>query len=146
MWNFAIAINTVARLRAYEAFGCKELGALGDVELVRLAIKTRKDQIEWLGWRIKPRGAAGGTTADPRIGELEALWRRPDGATPFATWLRLALEALLVLDAPAIERRWSPGGRANRPGYYPGSAIHPTADETGRRPRRPGEIAFHRLI
>ena len=32
---------------------------------------------------------------------MEAFWRRPEAATAFDTWLRLALEALLVLDEPA---------------------------------------------
>jgi hypothetical protein len=153
VWDFPVGINTVIRPRAYQPFGFPELRAFSNVELVRLAIETRKDQVERLDWRIKPKNGvwigdasawAGG--ADPRIEALEGFWRRPDGVTPFATWLRLALEDLLVLDAPAFERRRSRGGALIGLDVIPGDTIHPMVDETGRRPRGPGEIAFQQVI
>jgi hypothetical protein len=154
VWDFPVGINTVIRPRAYEPFGFAQLRAFSNVELVRLAIETRKDQIERLDWRIKPRnsawiggdGSVGAGGADPRIAALEGFWRKPDGATPFATWLRLALEDLLVLDAPAFERRRSRGGALIGLDIIPGDTIHPMVDETGRRPRGPGEIAFQQVI
>jgi hypothetical protein len=146
VWDFPIGVNTIVRPRAYEPFGFSELRAFSNVELVRLAIETRKDQIERLDWRIKPRGARGGSASDPRIGAVEAFWRRPDGATPFATWLRLALEDLLALDAPAFERRRNRAGTLIGLDVIPGDTIHPMVDETGRRPRGPGEIAFQQVI
>jgi hypothetical protein len=146
VWDFPVGVNTVVRPRAYEPFGFTELRAFSNVELVRLAIETRKDQVERLDWRIKPRSASGGAAADPRIAALEGFWRRPDGATPFATWLRLALEDLLVLDAPAFERRRSRGGALIGLDVVPGDTIHPMVDETGRRPRGSDEIAFQQVI
>lgn len=153
-WDFPVGINTVVRPRAHEPFGFAELRAFSNVELVRLAIETRKDQIERLDWRIKPRnsgwiggdGSIGGAGPDPRIAVLEAFWRKPDGATPFATWLRMALEDLLVLDAPAFERRRSRAGALIGLDVIPGDTIHPMVDETGRRPRGPGQIAFQQVI
>jgi hypothetical protein len=154
-WDFPVGINTVVRPRAYEPFGFAELRAFSNVELVRLAIETRKDQLERLDWRIKPRGlgwiggdgaAGSGGSGDPRIATLEAFWRRPDGVTPFATWLRLAMEDLLVLDAPAFERRRSRGGALIGLDVIPGDTIHPMVDDTGRRPRGPGEIAYQQVI
>jgi hypothetical protein len=148
VWDFPVGINTVVRPRAYEPFGFAQLRAFSNVELVRLAIETRKDQVERLDWRIKPRSTDGGDVSrnDPRIATLEAFWRKPDGATPFATWLRLALEDLLVLDAPAFERRRSRGGALIGLDVIPGDTIHPMVDDTGRRPRGPGEIAFQQVI
>ena len=153
-WDFPVAINTVIRPRAYEPFGFHELRAFANVELVRLAIETRKDQVERLDWRIKPRDAAwasddgsiGGGGNGARIAALEAFWRKPDGVTPFATWLRLALEDLLVIDAPAFERRRDRGGALIGLDVIPGDTIHPMVDDTGRRPRGPGEIAFQQVI
>jgi hypothetical protein len=155
VWDFPVGINTVIRPRAYEPFGFNELRAFSNVELVRLAIETRKDQIERLDWRIKPRstswiggdgfaGSPGGP--DPRVASLESFWRKPDGVTPFATWLRLALEDLLVLDAPAFERRRSRTGALIGLDVIPGDTIHPMVDDTGRRPRGPGEIAYQQVI
>jgi hypothetical protein len=151
LWDFPVGINTVVRPRAYEPFGFAELRAFSNVELVRLAIETRKDQVERLDWRIKPRtkklgDASNGDASDTRIGLLEQFWRRPDGATPFATWLRLALEDLLVLDAPAFERRRSRSGALIGLDVVPGDTIHPMVDETGRRPCGPGEVAFQQVI
>ena len=159
VWDFPLGVNSTLPPRAYEPFGFAQLRAFANVELVRLAIETRKDQVERLDWTIKPRdrawasddGSGGGPTlpgggADPRIKTLEAFWRKPDGLTPFATWLRLALEDLLVLDAPAIERRRNRGGDLIGLDIIPGDTIHPMVDDTGRRPRGPDEIAYQQVI
>jgi hypothetical protein len=150
-WDFPVGVNTVLTPRAYEPFGFPQLRAFANVELVRLAIETRKDQIERLDWRVKPRGAlqatGGGTRGqDPRIATLESFWRRPDGVTPFATWLRLLLEDLLVLDAPALERRRNRGGGLIGLDVIAGDTIHPMIDDTGRRPRGPDAIAYQQVI
>jgi hypothetical protein len=42
-WDFPVAINSVVRPRAHEPFGFAELRAFSNVELLRLAIETRKD-------------------------------------------------------------------------------------------------------
>jgi len=156
VWDFPLGVNSVLTPRAYEPFTFAQLRAFANVELVRLAIETRKDQVERLSWRIKPRDKRlasldddsddGAPCADPRIGTLEAFWRKPDGATPFATWLRLALEDLLVLDAPAIERRRTLGGDLIGLDIIPGDTIHPMVDDTGRRPRGPDDIAYQQVI
>ena len=149
-WDFPLAINTVIQPRASEPFGFAQLRAFANVELVRLAIETRKDQIERLDWRIKPRaGPQGGSAVaarDTRIAAIETFWRKPDGVTPFATWLRLALEDLLALDAPAIERRRSRGGDLIGLDVIPGDTIHPLVDDTGRRPCGPDAVAFQQVI
>lgn len=146
-WDFPVGVNTVLTPRAYEPFGFPQLRAFANVELVRLAIETRKDQVERLDWTIKPRAKiTAGDAADPRIATLEAFWRKPDGATPFATWLRLALEDLMVLDAPAMERRRNRAGDLIGLDIIPGDTIHPMVDETGRRPRGPDDIAYQQVI
>ena len=43
-WDFPLGVNTVLTPRAYEPFGFAQLRAFANVELVRLAIETRKDQ------------------------------------------------------------------------------------------------------
>ena len=146
-WDFPSGVNTVLTPRAYEPFSFPQLRAFSNVELVRLAIETRKDQIERLDWTIKPLAQIpGGDGADPRIARLAAFWRKPDGDTPFATWLRLLLEDLLVLDAPALERRRNRGGGLIGLDVIPGDTIHPMVDETGRRPRGPDEVAYQQVI
>jgi hypothetical protein len=93
--------------RAYEAIGFDELRALAENhDITRLAIETRKDQIEKLEWTIKCRNEkSAGADAASRIDRLTEFWRSPDGEQPFATWLREALEDVLVLDAATFELR-----------------------------------------
>jgi hypothetical protein len=146
-WDFPSGVNTVLTPRAYEPFGFRELRAFANVELVRLAIETRKDQVERLDWTIKPQAQTpASTTIDPRIATLTTFWRKPDGAIPFATWLRLLLEDLLVLDAPALERRRNRAGAVIGLDIIPGDTIHPMVDETGRRPRGADEVAYQQVI
>jgi hypothetical protein len=146
VYDFAVGENTTITPRAREPFGFAHLRAFANVELVRLAIETRKDQIERLDWRVKPkderkpkRGAEG------RVETAQALLVKPDGVTPFRTWMRMLLEELLVLDAPAIERRRTLGGALRTLDVVPGDTIKPLIDDTGRRPTAP-DPAFQQII
>jgi hypothetical protein len=145
-FDFPLAINSAIQPRAYEPFGFRQLRAFANVELVRLAIETRKDQIERLDWIIQPAKGAWVDPADPRLAAQTAFWRRPDGATPFATWLRLLLEDLLALDAPAIERRRNRAGALIGLDVIPGETIHPMVDDTGRRPTSATDVAYQQVI
>src|SRR5438067_8863284 len=98
--DFPVGVNTITTPRAYEATSFAELRALADAhDITRLAIETRKDQLEKLDWTIKPRGAqqADAETRD-RAARLAEFWHQPDGERPFASWLRELLEDLLVID------------------------------------------------
>ena len=56
LWDFPVGYNTIYTPRAYEAIGFDELRALAEShDITRLAIETRKDQIEKLEWMIKSR-------------------------------------------------------------------------------------------
>src|SRR5213080_379105 len=57
LWDFPIGVNTILTPRAYEPVSFTELRALAEAhDITRLAIETRKDQIEKLDWAIKPKG------------------------------------------------------------------------------------------
>ena len=145
-FDFPVAINSAIQPRAYEPFGFRQLRAFANVELVRLAIETRKDQIERLDWMIQPAKGAWVDPADPRLAAQAAFWRRPDGVTPFATWLRLLLEDLLALDAPVLERRRNRAGALIGLDVIPGETVHPMVDDTGRRPIGPTDVAYQQVI
>ena len=147
LWDFPVGVNTVYTPRAYEAVSFAELRALADAhDITRLAIETRKDQLEKLDWTIKPR-----STRQPaeealvRATLLAKFWRRPDGDRPFATWLRELLEDLLVLDAPALELRRNRAGEIIALDVVDGATIKVLFDDTGRRPRPPAP-AFEQVI
>src|SRR5437763_14134415 len=107
-------------------------------DITRLAIETRKDQLEKLDWTIKPRDAKRpAADAAARADRLARFWDRPDGERPFATWLRELLEDLLVLDAPALEIRHNRGGDIIGLDGVDGATIKLLCDATGRRPKPP---------
>jgi HK97 family phage portal protein len=131
---------------AYAATVADNGNAIADAhDITRLAIETRKDQLERLDWAIrvigdKPRQphAAG------RVQAVAEFWRRPDGERPFATWLRELMEDLLVLDAPVLEVRRNRGALIGLD-IVDGATIKVLADETGRRPRPPAP-AYEQVI
>src|SRR5579862_7039687 len=90
LWDFPVGVNTIYTPRAYERVSFDELRALADAhDITRLAIETRKDQLEKLDWTVKPRSVrrvSGEVLA--RAAEVAQFWRCPDGERPFATWLR----------------------------------------------------------
>jgi HK97 family phage portal protein len=147
LWDFPVGYNSIYTPRSYEAVGFDELRALADShDITRLAIETRKDQIEKLEWTIKSRNEKSpAPDAASRIERLTEFWRKPDGAQPFATWLREALEDVLVLDAPAFEIRRSRIGEIIGLDIVDGSTIKVLIDETGRRPQPPAP-AFEQVI
>ena len=147
-WDFQVGANTIVTPRAAEPFGFAQLRAFSNVELVRLAIETRKDQVERFDWSVKPRKIPGrqrNHDRDGRVAKVEAFLRRPDGRRPFATWLRLLLEDLLSLDAPAVERLRTRGGDIRGYDVVDGSTIKALVDDTGRVPFPPSP-AFQQVI
>jgi hypothetical protein len=137
-WDFPAGVNTTITPRAYESFSFAELRAFAQVEAVRLAIETRKDQLERMDWQVKtkdgrkPRG-----DAEDRIRQATRFFDKPDGEHHFATWLRMLAEDLLVIDAPALERRRTRGGKLIGLDVIPGDTLKILVDYEGRTPRAP---------
>src|SRR6478752_4765448 len=56
LWDFPVGVNTIYTPRAYEPVSFDQLRGLAEShDITRLAIETRKDQLEKLDWTIKPR-------------------------------------------------------------------------------------------
>ena len=146
VWDFPAGVNAVITPRAAEPFSFAHLRAFSNVELVRLGIETRKDQLESLHWRFNPREGVAPTPAlQARTAQLTQFWRRPDGVHPFAAWLRLAVEDLLAIDAPAFEKRRARAGRLIGLDVVPGDTLKLLVDETGRTPVPPAP-AYQQII
>ena len=147
VWNFPVGYNTIYTPRAYEPIGFHELRGLAENhDITRLAIETRKDQIERLDWTIRPKKEMTRLPDAPmRIAKVIEFWRKPDGEQPFASWLRELLEDLLVLDAPCLEVRRNRAGDVIGLDVVDGSTIKVLIDDTGRRPRPPAP-AYEQVI
>jgi hypothetical protein len=147
-WDFSPGVNTTQTPRHTEPFSFPHLRAFANVELVRMAIETRKDQLEGLDWQIKPRDnkVARSKERDPRCIEIEKFLAKPDGVTPFASFMRALDEDLLALDAPAMECRRTRGGQLLGLELVDGATINLLVDGNGRRPRGPEDDAFQQII
>ena len=146
-WQYPVGYNFTYTPRAWEPIGFDELRALAENhDITRLAIETRKDQIEALTWSIRSREPNNPKAdAAPRIEKLTEFWNHPDGDRPFGTWLRIALEDLLVIDAPCFEIRRNRGGEVIGLDNVDGATIKVLVDETGRRPKPPAP-AYEQVI
>src|SRR5487761_358804 len=137
-FDFPSGYNLVTRPRAYEGTSFAELRALADsYDLVRLIVETRKDQIERLSWSIRARARATAAKDEARIDAISALFACPDGVHPWTTWLRLVLEDLLVIDAPALYLRRTRDGKLCALEPLDGSTIKRVIDDWGRTPQHP---------
>ena len=142
-WDFPVNVNNRISPRNSEPFGFKHLRAFSNVELVRMAIETRKDQIERLDWAIKPKDNK--KASDSRIAELTKFWQKPGGKS-FSTLIRALVEDLLAIDAPAAEKRRTRGGKLIGLDYIPGDTIVVKVDDTGRIPSGPDDIAYQQVV
>lgn len=147
VWNYPVGYNAIWTPRSFTEIGFDELRALAKHhDITRLAIETRKDQMEVLDWTIRPIDQKHPKQDAPgRIATLTEFWRRPDGYRPFGTWLRELLEDLLVIDAPTLEVRRQRDGAICGLDVIDGATIKVLIDETGRTPRPPAP-AFEQVI
>lgn len=138
LFDYNFGQNLQFTPRAYEPFGFAQLRAFANQELVRLAIETRKDQMERLSWQIKPSESRKRFhDSDDRVRRVARFFRKPDGHHDFATWLRLLIEDLLVLDAPTVEKRRNRKGELIGLDVVDGSTIKLLVDQNGRVPLAP---------
>jgi portal protein len=140
LFDYPSGYNLNIQPRAYEAVTFGTMRALADgYDLMRLVIETRKDQVAALKWNIQPRDhrvAIKGEVAD-RVKKLEAFFMRPDKVNFWDTWLRMILEDLLVLDAPAIHLRRTRGGDLFALEQIDGATVKRVIDDWGRTPEYP---------
>lgn len=103
--------------------------------IISILIQRRIDRFLRQPWEIRVIDKEG--QADPRIDELKAFFRKPDGKHRFKDWARPLLEDLMVLDAATIYLPFNRGGKPMRADVLQGRTIFPLIDDMGRRPDYP---------
>lgn len=143
-FDYPVSLNTMVAPRSYEPVSFAQLRGLADAsDLVRLCIETRKDQMEALDWSIVRKDGA--ATTDGEAAQLTDLFQSPDRARPFGEWLRMLLEEVLVVDAPAISLQRTVGGGLYALRLIKGDTITVKVDDAGDIPAPPG-IAYQQVI
>ncbi len=144
-FDYPFGFNLASTPRGFEPTGFAELRGLADnFDLLRGVIETRKDQMVRLGWSIRKRNGAS-TGNDPRIGAIAGFFARPDRLHPWGAWLRMILEDLLVIDAPALYRRRTRGGSLYALEPLDGATIKRLIDDWGRTPAAPAP-AYQQIL
>ncbi len=146
-FDYPFGFNLAVTPRGWEPTGFAELRALADAhDLLRTIIETRKDQMERLTWRIRPRdGGASDAAKDSRIAAISAFFARPDQVRSWAAWLRMLLEDLLVIDAPTLYLRRTYGGALWALEPLDGATIKRLIDDWGRTPAPPAP-AYQQIL
>lgn len=146
-FDYPFSINTQYQPRKDEQYNgpsFQQLRAMADgCDLVRLAIETRKDQMGRLEWVIKPKDVD--QTTDDRCKAITDAFTSPDREHDWATWLRMLLEEVLVIDAPAVFPRMTRGGDVYSLDLMDGSMFKRVIDPTGRTPIAP-DPAYQQII
>ena len=139
-YDFPQAANLATQPRAYEELNCAQLRALASAyDPVRIIIERRKDQLCRLSWSLRYRHDAKSKKLSDeqrhRLRDVTDFFRRPCAEHSFRTWLRVLLDDLLILDAPAIYLGRDPLGYLAELVPLDGATIKPIIDEHGRPPR-----------
>ncbi len=113
----------------------------GGYDLLRLAIETRKDQMAAQRWTIRPKKKDGD---QKRADTLHEQLQEPDLEHDFATWQRMLLEDLFVLDAPTVYFRDFFNGR-KIPEVVDGATMKRLISEDGRTPLPP-DPAYQQIV
>lgn len=111
--------------------------------VLRSIIETRKDQIIRLPWEFQVKGKP--RARNKGIDALDKFFRQPDGKHDFDAWMRMILEDVFVIDAPAIYMGTMDNfGRPLSLDVVDGATIKPLIDDAGRRPDYP-QPAFQQI-
>lgn len=163
--DYPVAYNVNVQPRTLEAISFAQMRSLSDsFDLVRLCIETRKDQVSRVPWSFRMKQSQGNKTPgngrkaplsaedERRIEELTAFFSCPDGEHSWQQWIRLFVEDLLVLDAPALAplatadgALWSPGKKLYALEVIDGATIARKIDAMGRTPAPPA-VAYQQIL
>lgn len=167
-FDYPSGVNLSTLPRTYEAVSFQQMRDLADsLDLVRIAIETRKDQVSKTPWSFRPRasksyGVSASHSRDAaccvstgvvdRIAELTQFFELPDGEHGFDDWLRTIVEELLVIDAVTLAATtdehgsvWAPGKKIQRFEVIDGATIKRVIDDMGRTPAPPG-TAYQQIL
>jgi hypothetical protein len=136
LWDYPVGYNLNNQPRSGEPINFNMMRSLADnYDLLRIIIEARKDQISKFNWSIRPKDKD--AEPDERCKEAETFFQYPDKVHTWDDWLRMLVEDMLVIDAPAIYVRKTNGGQLYALEPMDGSTIAILIDSMGRRPVAP---------
>lgn len=129
---------------AYPAMSFAMLRAFSlNCDIARICIETRKDQLCSLDWDLAVRD--GVTPSPEKLNACRTFFQTPDRVRPFKTWLRLAIEEVLVTDALTISRTQRRAGGFRSLDIIDGTTMQVLLDSRGEVPTAPAK-AYRQII
>lgn len=145
-FDYPTGYNLSLTTRQGEAVSFVQLRALADsLDILRVAIETRKDQVAHKEWVIRPKDLESSPADDPRCKMLTDFFAYPNREHDFSTWLRVILEDMFVIDAPCIYPRMTRGGQVYSLDIMDGATIKRVLSVDGRTPMAP-DAAYQQII
>lgn len=142
-FDYPTGYNIQATPRSGEPISFPTLRGLADgYDILRLAIETRKDQMAKLEFVIKPTN---GDEPGDDAKKIQKFLERPDQEHDWDDWLRMWLEEVFVIDAPAIYPRKTKGGELYGLELIDGATIKRVLSPDGRTPIPP-DPAYQQVI
>ncbi len=144
LFDYPTGYNQRISPRTEESVSFAQMRALSDnYDLLRIIIETVKDQLDTQEWIIKPRDSK--AKPDARCDEIRDFLQFPDKEHDHATWLRMLLEDMLVIDAASIYPRRTKGGQLYSLEVIDGSTIKRLINGDGRTPLPP-DPAYQQIL
>lgn len=136
IWDYPSGYNLQTTRRANQPISFELLRDYANTcDVLRLLIETRKDQVARVKWHIGERDEAGsGARNSSKIKPIQAFFKRPDLRHSWSDWLRMILEDMFVVDAPAIFVRRLASGELHSLVPIDGATIKPVIDDWGSVP------------
>ena len=145
-WDYPFGVNINYTPRSEAALSFDNLRSLADaLPLLRAVIETRKDQIAALNWTVRARDPRNAVSAAARCNSARAFFVTPDRRHDFATWLRILIEDMLVIDAACVYPRYTRSGALYSLDVIDGANIKPLIAEDGRSPEPP-DAAYQQVL
>lgn len=145
-YGYGVNLQYIPRSDAEVSFD--QLRSLADaLPLLRVAIETRKDQVQNVDWTVRIKNKRRGEKAqeDKDIEQIISFLQYPDGEHDFRTWTRMLMEEMLVIDAACLEPQMTRGGEPYAFLPVDGATIKRLIDENGRTPIPP-DPAYQQVL
>jgi len=144
-FDYPIAINT--RIGTKNDTGATQFSDLrtfaDSLDILRLVIETRKDQVEMFEWAFVPK--KGMTSTEEELKKVTALFNNPTPEYNWSAWVRMILEEIFVIDAVAVLPRMTRGGDLYSLDLLDGATLSRKIDDSGRTPIPP-DPAYQQII
>lgn len=143
-FDYPVGYNQRIQPRDSEPVSFAQMRALSDnYDLLRIIIETVKDQLDTQEWTVRPRDP--GAEADERCAAVRDFMLFPDQEHDHATWLRMLMEDMLVIDAATIYPRRTKGGQLYALEVIDGATIKRLINSDGRTPLPP-DPAYQQIL